>query len=42
MVIKMLTDLERGMDEHSENFKKEIENIRRYQTEVITKLKQAQ
>ena len=42
MVLKMLIDLERGMDEHSENFKKEIENIRRYQTEVKTKLKQVQ
>ena len=38
MVIKMLTELRRRMDEHSENFNKEIENIRKYQTEV-TKLK---
>ena len=27
------------MDEHSENFKEEIENIRIYQTDVITQLK---
>ena len=27
------------MDEHSENFNKEIENIRKYQTEVISELK---
>ena len=27
------------MDEHSENFKKEIQNLRKYQTEVITQLK---
>ena len=39
--IKMLTELRRRMDEHSENFNKEIENIRKYQTEVITKLKNA-
>ena len=41
MVLKMLIDLERGMGEHSENFKKE-RKYQRYQTEVITKLKQAQ
>lgn len=29
MVLKMLIDLERGMGEHSENFKKETENIRK-------------
>ena len=34
MVIKMLTNLGRRMDEHSENFNKETENIRKYQTEV--------
>ena len=28
MVIKMLTKLGRRMDEHSENFNKEMENIR--------------
>lgn len=30
MVIKMLTVPGRGMDEHSENFNDEIENIRKY------------
>ena len=29
MVIKMLTELRRRMDKHSENFKKEIEDIKR-------------
>jgi len=38
MVIKMLTKIRRRMDEHSENVNKEIENIRKYQTEV-TELK---
>ena len=33
MVIKMLTDFERRMDEHSENVNK-IENIRKCQAEV--------
>ena len=27
------------MDKHSENFNKETENIRKYETEVITELK---
>ena len=31
MVIKMLTELRRRMDEHSENFNKEIENSRKDQ-----------
>ena len=31
MVIKMLTKLERRTDEYSEDFNKEIENIRKYQ-----------
>ena len=31
MVIKMLTELGRRMDDHSENFNKEIENTRKYQ-----------
>jgi len=35
MVIKMLTKLRRRMNEHSENCHKEIENIWKYQTEVI-------
>ena len=39
MVIKMLSDLWRRMDEHGENFNKEIENKRRYQTDDITQLK---
>ena len=39
MVIKMLSRLRRGKDEHSENFNKEREYIRKYQTEVITELK---
>ena len=45
MVTKMLTELGRRMDEHSENFNKEKNNIRKYQTEVtglkntITELK---
>lgn len=34
MVIKMLTELGRRMDEHNGNFNKEMENIRKYQTEV--------
>ena len=38
MVIKMLTKLGRRMDEHSEHFNKEIENIRKFQIEV-TELK---
>lgn len=41
MVLKMLADLERGMGEHSENFKKE-RKYKRYQTEVVNKLQQAQ
>ena len=36
MVIKML---ERRMHQHSENFSNEIENVRKYQTKVITELK---
>ena len=27
------------MDEHSENFNKEIQNLRKYHTEVVTELK---
>ena len=38
-VIKMLAELERRMDEHSEADNKEMENIRRQQKEVITELK---
>ena len=37
-VIKMLIELGRRIDEHSENFNKEMVNIRNYQTEV-TELK---
>ena len=39
LVIKMLTELGRRMDEHNENFNKETENIRKYQTEIIIELK---
>ena len=34
MIIKMLNKLGRRMDEHSENFNKERENIGKYQIEV--------
>ena len=34
MVIKMHRELRRTMDEHTENFNKETENMRKYQTEV--------
>ena len=37
MIIKMLTELGRKTDEHSENFNKERENIRKYQLEVKIK-----
>ena len=33
MVIKMLSDLRRRMDEHSKKFNKQKENIRKFQTE---------
>lgn len=35
LVIKILTELGRRMNEYSENFNKETENIRKYQTEVM-------
>lgn len=35
MVIKMLTELGRRMDEHNVNFNKEMENIRKYHIEVM-------
>ena len=38
MVMNILTELGRRMDEHSENFSKEMEDIQRYQIEV-TELK---
>lgn len=38
MIIKMLTKLQRRMDKPSENFNKEIKNIRKHQREV-TELK---
>ena len=38
MVMKMLTEPGRRMDEHSKNVNKETENIRKYQMEV-TELK---
>ena len=34
LVIKMLTKLGGRMDEHSENFNKETENVMKYQTEI--------
>lgn len=34
MVIKMFTELRRRMDEHSEIFNKEVEDIRKLQTKV--------
>lgn len=34
MAIKILTELWRRIDKHSENFNKEVENIRKYQTEM--------
>lgn len=39
MVKKLFTKLERRMDKHSENFNRETENVRRYQTD-ITELKE--
>ena len=39
MVIKMLIKYGRRIDEQSKNFSKEIENIRKYQTDVITEMK---
>ena len=39
MVIKMLIKYGRRIDEQSKNFSKEIENIRKYQIEVITEMK---
>ena len=38
MVIKIVTEIGRRLDKYNENFKKR-ENIRKYQIEVITKLK---
>ena len=38
-VIKMLAELKRRMDEHSETANREMENIRKQQKEVITELK---
>ena len=34
MIIKMLNELRRRMDKHSENFNKELENIKKNQTEL--------
>lgn len=39
MLIKMLIELGRKMDEHNENFNKEKEDIGKYQTEITTKLR---
>lgn len=38
-VTNMLANLGKRINELSENFNKEIENIRKYQTEVITEMK---
>lgn len=35
IITKTLTDLGRRIYEHRENFSEEIENIRKYQTQVI-------
>lgn len=35
----MPTELRKKMDKYTKNFNKEIENTRKYQTEVIIKLK---
>ena len=40
MVIKMFTELGRKVYENSENFQKMIENIRKYQTEITSRLNQ--
>lgn len=34
MVIKVLAEVRRRMDEHNENFNRKMKNIRRYQKEV--------
>lgn len=39
MVIKLLTNLRKIMEVHSENLNEEIENKRKYQIEVIIELK---
>lgn len=39
MVTKMLNNLRRSMEEYRKNINKEIENIRKYQIEVINELK---
>lgn len=39
MVIEMLAYLRRRIDEHHKNFNEGIENISKYQTEVVTELK---
>ena len=36
MIIKLLKDLWRKMNEHSANFNRKRESITKYQTEVIT------
>ena len=37
-IVNMLTDLRRRMVEHSKNFNKEIENVKKSETEVITEM----
>lgn len=39
MIIKRFTELRKRMDEHSENFNREIKNIRKYHTEFISEPK---
>ena len=34
MVIKILTELRKGMEEHSENFHQELENIKKNQSQL--------
>lgn len=48
IVIKMITELGRRMDEHSGNFNKELKNLRKFQAKVtdqknpVTELKNTQ
>ena len=34
MILKMLTELRRRMDEHNKNFNKKLKNIKKNQTEA--------
>ena len=42
MITKMLNELRRRMDEHSENFNEELENIKKDQTEMKNTIKEIQ